>query len=453
MKWQPVVDGNLRAQALAAAAEIARALRVPTDLQTDSGESRASLPGGHAGLALLFAYLAEADVGDHDFPEVAIRYLESAIAAASDDDIGPALHGGLTGTAWTVEHLRARWFNSDDDPNGDVDSALLACVSQSPWHGSYDLISGLVGIGVYALERLPGRPLAGSSATRSSRDSGSPSRVSTAIEILEQITSRFEEMAVWVPGGATWHTAPELLPAHEREIHPEGHYNLGLAHGVPAVIALLAHTLAAGIATDAARRLLGASVPWLLARRQDDEVASAYTWAIPAAVEREPLDPVEPENCRLAWCYGDPGVAVALLSAARACGEEHWEGEALAAARRAARRPLDSTGVIDAGLCHGAAGLALVFQRLFCTTGDPELGAVARTWVERTLELRRPGEEIAGFPSFNSPSSGSARWHRDPGLLTGAAGVALALVAASTPLEPRWDRALLLSRMGFDTDS
>jgi hypothetical protein len=34
-------------------------------------------------------------------------------------------------------------------------------------------------------------------------------------------------------------------------------------------------------------------------------------------------------------------------------------------------------------------------------------------------------------------------WQDDPGFLTGAAGVGLALLAATTPVEPAWDRLLL----------
>jgi hypothetical protein len=37
------------------------------------------------------------------------------------------------------------------------------------------------------------------------------------------------------------------------------------------------------------------------------------------------------------------------------------------------------------------------------------------------------------------------RREEDPGLLTGAAGIALALPAAITPVEPAWDRMLLVS--------
>jgi class I lanthipeptide synthase len=36
-------------------------------------------------------------------------------------------------------------------------------------------------------------------------------------------------------------------------------------------------------------------------------------------------------------------------------------------------------------------------------------------------------------------------WRGTPGLLTGAAGVGLALLAAATPVEPSWDRMLLVA--------
>jgi hypothetical protein len=36
-------------------------------------------------------------------------------------------------------------------------------------------------------------------------------------------------------------------------------------------------------------------------------------------------------------------------------------------------------------------------------------------------------------------------WRAEPGLLTGTAGVGLALLAATTPIEPAWDRALLVA--------
>ena len=63
----------------------------------------------------------------------------------------------------------------------------------------------------------------------------------------------------------------------------------------------------------------------------------------------------------------------------------------------------------------------------------------------RTLELRQPGRGISGFSAYRLRSDGRVTWADDPGILTGAAGIALALLAATTPIEPAWDRMLLAS--------
>ena len=71
------------------------------------------------------------------------------------------------------------------------------------------------------------------------------------------------------------------------------------------------------------------------------------------------------------------------------------------------------------------------------------LGKAARTWAERALAMRRPGEGIGGFLALVPDARLERGWNSDPGFLTGAAGVGLALLAAASPVEPAWDRALL----------
>ena len=57
--------------------------------------------------------------------------------------------------------------------------------------------------------------------------------------------------------------------------------------------------------------------------------------------------------------------------------------------------------------------------------------------------MRQPGRGIAGFAAYMPEQEGQERWVADPGLLTGAAGIALALLAATTDIEPAWDQMLL----------
>jgi hypothetical protein len=214
-----------------------------------------------------------------------------------------------------------------------------------------------------------------------------------------------------------------------RAEYPRGYYNAGLAHGIPGVIGLLGRVCDAGVARDKARSLLDGAVRWLL--DQDGPESFPY-WVAPGAAG---------DTARLAWCYGDPGVAAALLGAARHVDEPAWESAALAIARRAAELPYEESGVKDAGLCHGSAGLAHLFNRMFHATGEPWLAEAARFWFEQTLAMRRPGHGIGGYEAWEPGGARTA----DRGLLTGATGIALALVAATTDIEPLWDHMLLVS--------
>ena len=59
--------------------------------------------------------------------------------------------------------------------------------------------------------------------------------------------------------------------------------------------------------------------------------------------------------------------------------------------------------------------------------------------------MRRPHTGVGGYRAFRGTPGGEPGWEASTGLLTGAAGVGLALLALATNQEPRWDRCLLLS--------
>jgi hypothetical protein len=389
-----------------------RAILADLELRGHGPSDGPALAGGAAGLAVLHGYLARADLGP-DSDDLARRYLRRAAAAAAERPGTASLYGGLTGVGWAIAHLRARWPGQDgEDDLVEIDEVLLDHLDQSPWPADYDLIDGLVGFGVYALERMP-RP--------------------AARACLERVVDRLAETAEPQGQGITWWTDPAGLPAETGAEFPRGYYNLGLAHGVPGVIGLMGRVCAAGVARDRARPLLDGAVRWLL----EHEGPHGFGYWIGPDERRDPA--------RLAWCYGDPGVAAALLGAARCVAEPAWESAALATARRAAERPPSEAGVQDAGLCHGAAGLAHLFNRMSQATGEPLLAEAARAWYRRTLAMWRPGRGIGGYEAWRPDEAGGGTWSADPGLLTGATGIALAVLAATTTDEPLWDRMLLVS--------
>src|SRR5207237_6489540 len=145
-----------------------------------------------------------------------------------------------------------------------------------------DVVSGLSGIGAYFL-------------ARADEDSLRP--------ILERLV-RLIRAEGSVPA---WHTPPELLTDEDAAAHPAGRLNLGLAHGLPGPLALLALSSNARLESAHVAEAIERASTWLVDHAVSDE------WGInwPAFVAVEP-DRAEDPPTRAAWCYGAPGVARAL---------------------------------------------------------------------------------------------------------------------------------------------
>jgi hypothetical protein len=270
------------------------------------------------------------------------------------------------------------------------------------WTADYDLIGGLVGLGVYFLERGP-----------AGRDG-----IARIVEHLVATSERTD-------AGVTWHTRAELLPDHQRKTAPNGYYNCGLAHGVPGVVSLLGRIAQRPDAPAGVAELRDDAARWLLAQRVDDR-------GFPATVTDGQRIPT-----RAAWCYGDPGVVVALWDVEVRAGRSP---DALVPLNAWMHRTIEQAGVVDMPLCHGATGLAHLCNRFYQATGVREYRDAAVTWFTRALDMRR-SEPHAGFPAF-SPLE-TPPWKTTADLLDGAGGVGLSLLAAVTPIEPEWDRLML----------
>jgi lantibiotic modifying enzyme len=430
-RWVPLLDGREAEPYLEIIGDIAGSLLAPPSAwiaqetrpsektQRDPARS-ASLAGGLSGISLFYAYLHLVQHRGEDAQQ-AVRHLNEAMDLVEKSPMPPSLYGGFTGVAWTIAHLQERIQDEDDDDGdalGEIDDVLLEYLQQPVAPGNYDIVSGLVGQGVYALERLP-RP--------------------KAAACLEHIVRHLADTATVRDSGITWLTPPGLLPPQQREEAPRGTYNLGVAHGLPGIIALLGAVCRAGVAGDRALELLEGAVGWLLAHRLPPGAGACFPyWLDPDPAQRNP------RPARQAWCYGDPGIAATLLGAARCVARQDWEKAAMDIARTAAAKGVAESGVVDAGFCHGAAGLAHIYNRIWQATGAGDLAEAARRWYQQTLDLRRPGVDVAGFPAFKPLEDESDSWVADAGLLTGAAGIALALLAGVSAVDPAWDRTLLV---------
>ena len=89
------------------------------------------------------------------------------------------------------------------------------------------------------------------------------------------------------------------------------------------------------------------------------------------------------------------------------------------------RRDLNENGVIDACFCHGASGIAHIFHRMYKETELDECGEAARYWMEKTIEMSKFKDGLAGYKVWRRDNG----FENDAGLLEGIAGIGLALLS------------------------
>ena len=408
LEWRPILEGELATKAQARIAQIGAALDLPKHAEPPR-DTDPTLAEGHAGIALFVAN-AEREKNVPNIAccqDVAVSVLTRALQDLDDRWRTPYLYSGIVGPAWALCYMFNQFGGAVDLSLQELEDQLIELCAASDSALEPDLIYGFNGIGVYALERWPSK------------------FTSDCIPLL------IERLA-----NASWS-------------------DLGLAHGAAGVIAFLsaAARLDSGWRTHITP-VVKQHVDRLLQQRLP---ANETTCAFPSEIGGGPT--------RLGWCLGDTSIAVALLAAGTAFDREDWCSTARELALAAAKRPRGFSGVVDAGLCHGAAGLGHVFNRLFQATGEQRLALAAREGISVALDMparpaapillpqsklfgktmEMPADGIAGFSAWTYSEGVGWHWVPDRGFLTGVAGIGLALMAAIDEHEPTWDRVLLLS--------
>lgn len=368
----------------------------------------ASLVCGTAGVALFLAYYG-ITVDDDVAIRSGARLIRRAVELVQRGPTSMGLFLGVTGVAWVAEHLhRHLGVLKEDLIESSFDRELEDRVTTQNHCDRFDLFTGLAGVGVYALERYRAREL-------------NP--------LAEATVSSLSACSETDADGRFWRTAPSV--AAVPGVTSERYANLGMPHGQAGVVALLAR-LQARLPDGAARATCGSlleeAVAWLLAHEVDAPRGPRFGMSVG-------LGP-HPRALPLAWCYSDLTVATALASVTT--------GPAAPRASECVRRLLShcckvtATAPIDATLCHGAAGTAHLFARLWQATGDPSAAHASAEWFDRALLMREPGG-VGGFWGYRRKA-----WRADSGLLRGASGVGLAMLSAVSAVPPEWDRVLLM---------
>lgn len=377
-------------------------------------EEDPGLLSGYTGSALFYAYYYRL-TGKHKYLRRLQQVLQKMTAALAEQQLIASHCSGIAGIAWCLQHLTNEGFierGEIDDTFEETDEVLIRYLQQELEQQRYDFLHQGLGAALYFLER-PVNTVRGN--------------------CLDAMVTQLENAAIALDTGISW------KDQFVRKDNTEDHYNLGLAHGVPAILVILSMLYEKGICAERTLPLLERGVQWLLSTRNQAgaEPLSRY----PTMVTGNNT-PIGSPQSRLGWCYGDPGIAICLWNIGIRLERDAWKNEAVEILVHTLLYRDSRNGTVrDAGLCHGSTGIAHIYRRVYTGSGDERLQAGAEKWLQQTLELGTWEDGPAGFKAHTLNG-----YINTFNLLEGVTGIGLALMAAvDEDAAPAWDRCLLLS--------
>lgn len=373
---------------------VAQALKNHIEVEPD--------PGYMTGLAgqAIFLYSYARSCGLSRFENLGFLALERALGMINSGFTWPSFAAGLAGIRFTLHYLASRGYISGSDGSAldETDPYLNDFAAERFAQGDYDFLHGALGMYLPNSGQLPAAD-------------------------CQLLISSLRSLAITpAPGHLAWESK------HPQTGAPE--INLGLAHGIPSVLLALSQ---AGDDPEALW-MLSQGVEYLLSCRMKD--AANGSFFAHRMVGGRPDQPG-----RLAWCYGDPGIGTALWQIGLNSNRPDWQADAIGILHKAAsRRDTAANRLMDACICHGTAGLALLFFKMALVSEHDEFLGAASHWTRATLDHGQNPGSAAGYLFLTTGD----RYIPAFSLLEGITGVGLALLALLDAETLGWEQGLLL---------
>ncbi|MEM1141411.1 MAG: lanthionine synthetase LanC family protein [Pseudomonadota bacterium] len=370
---------------------------------------------GLAGEAIFFAAASSMDIDREETRKAAIERLTEVQARLPGIDFpNCGIANGLAGISFSVSEvgslLQIPSFVHQDahiDVYEYVSDHLGLRLAKQGGDEEFDIINGLAGIGLWALSI--------------------PSEKWRTL-IAAQVVDCLSDLRDVTSSSALWKTPDARLKLSRPNEHVDVELNLGAAHGAPGVCIFLKSALAQGIAEKRSKTLLVDALESIAGELHPDRVSASRNFVGDDGISR------------LAWCYGDGGMALAFAPSTEADFHTPRTASAWDVVRsRFIERESDSAGLMDGGVCHGSAGLLIIANRLAHSTHATEFSQARDRWLLDLLSRKSLAAGTGAFFAWNAIDR-AYEWNRT--LLAGEAGIGLALLTALGASD-RWAAPLL----------
>lgn len=210
-------------------------------------------------------------------------------------------------------------------------------------------------------------------------------------------------------------------------------YSIGLAHGLPSVILILLKWYQKQ-PDPATLSLIQQGLRFILSWKNED----TSRFYFPSRITNG-----QRSGGRLAWCYGDLGIAMMLYACGRDLNDKALTDLAIEIFRKhTSIHDYKFYDVDDADFCHGSVGIAHIYARMYNATAIEAFRETAEYWYRTTLEKAIYPDGLTGYKHSYGADHGMANVY---GMLEGITGIGLSFISAISSVEPKWDKALLVS--------
>ena len=375
---------------------------------TTENKSGVSLFSGIPGI-LLFLYKLYDLNGNEKIKSLAEKLMEHSFEAVENDISINTFCSGLSGMAWSINYLNKKGYIEYEA--GELFEEIEELIQNKSLSdlrmGEYDYMHAGAGPAIYFVER-----------------SGQEEYLRHVVAAIDHISEKVEE-GIRIP-----HDIHRKL-RHIQKIHCE--FNFGLSHGMPSVINILCLIYEKGIKREKCKELIEGCLNYIHSKKLE-----GYSSLYPSGEYEEG----EISGSRLAWCYGDLGIGLSFWKAYKTLNIERFKDEAIAIySFNASRRAVVENIVRDAGLCHGGAGMAHMYYRMWLETKNELFLETADYWLDVVLKMDVHENGLAGYCAVHMDEVVN-----DYGFLEGITGIGLVLLTRlCDDRNPDWDRILLMS--------
>ncbi len=353
---------------------------------------------------------------EHEYESIADEFLErllNNISIRNNNSSYYSYCNGLAGLGIALHLLEESGFIQEStEILDDVDLLLEHGLFGEIKIQHFDFLHGIIGIGFYFLKHYKYCP-------------------EKSLPQLKKILIYLEETAIIEQDQIKWKAIDILKQRENGLFHAD--FNISLSHGISSIIIFLCRYINLNITgKERAENMLNMAVNYVLKQRIDTEKYGSYFPG--SSIESSEII----TKSRLAWCYGDPGIALALWHTSKILKREdlyRLSIEVLLYSSK--RRNLSEAFIYDAGICHGSAGISQIYFRMYEETQMIEFKETYKYWTNVTKKMAYHKDGLAGYKTLHDKE-----WINNYSILDGVAGIGLSMLS---PVNADWDEILLLN--------